>query len=243
MAGPNKFISRNRAAFTLLELLIVIAIISILAAILFPVISSARERAREATCESNLKQIGLAMTQYQQDNDELFPDRPDLKATPNPPWGTTTYPTSDPRCGWAPQVLDPYVKSSNIWWCPSVAETSLATDQHVLETVNGVSTLYWMWPFDHNSPFPVDDFWGKTDQQSIDGQHAAYEAALAAHTSYPKGDATSVSDCQLVCDPYFPNTPNVQPPSIRGAAVHFGGRENLYLDGHVKWIRDARLND
>jgi prepilin-type N-terminal cleavage/methylation domain-containing protein/prepilin-type processing-associated H-X9-DG protein len=63
----------NRKAFTLIELLVVIAIIAILAAILFPVFSQAREKARGATCLSNLKQIGLGVMMYVQDYDETFP--------------------------------------------------------------------------------------------------------------------------------------------------------------------------
>jgi prepilin-type N-terminal cleavage/methylation domain-containing protein/prepilin-type processing-associated H-X9-DG protein len=59
--------------FTLIELLVVIAIIAILAAILFPVFAKAREKARQTTCASNEKQIGVAFLQYVQDNDEAFP--------------------------------------------------------------------------------------------------------------------------------------------------------------------------
>ena len=64
-------IRNSRFGFTLIELLVVIAIIAILAAILFPVFAQAREKARQASCVSNLKQIGLAMLQYTQDYDEF----------------------------------------------------------------------------------------------------------------------------------------------------------------------------
>ena len=62
-----------RRGFTLIELLVVIAIIAILAAILFPVFARARENARRSSCLSNMKQIGLGMMQYSQDNDERYP--------------------------------------------------------------------------------------------------------------------------------------------------------------------------
>ena len=63
----------KQQGFTLIELLVVIAIIAILAAILFPVFAKAREKARQASCSSNEKQLGLGIIQYVQDNDEMFP--------------------------------------------------------------------------------------------------------------------------------------------------------------------------
>src|SRR3712207_9365641 len=68
-SAPNR-----RSAFTLIELLVVIAIIAILAVILFPVFAQAREKARQASCLSNLKQIGNALMMYVQDYDEQLPN-------------------------------------------------------------------------------------------------------------------------------------------------------------------------
>src|SRR5579863_528760 len=83
---------RVRTGFTLIELLVVIAIIAILAAILFPVFAQAREKARQATCQSNEKQIALAFLMYNQDYDERFPGATDaLKIIDN---GTCAGPTT-----------------------------------------------------------------------------------------------------------------------------------------------------
>jgi len=96
--------NRNKRtnAFTLIELLVVIAIISILAAVLFPVFASAREKARQAACLSNLKQIGLGMAQYEQDNDDTVP------------CGYAHYGYGS---GWGGQIYA-YVKSDAVYVCP-----------------------------------------------------------------------------------------------------------------------------
>lgn len=92
----------RRKGFTLIELLVVIAIIAILAAILFPVFARAREKARQTSCLSNIKQLGIAMLAYQQDYDEV-----------SPPRDTGPY-----RWGW-PVELQPYCKNWQILVCPS----------------------------------------------------------------------------------------------------------------------------
>jgi prepilin-type N-terminal cleavage/methylation domain-containing protein/prepilin-type processing-associated H-X9-DG protein len=106
------------SGFTLIELLVVIAIIAILAAILFPVFAQAREKAKQATCTSNMKQIGLALMMYTQDYDETYPTNSwDLA-----PVGTTDSDSENPnyrtRFNWIWQLL-PYTKNRQVWRCPS----------------------------------------------------------------------------------------------------------------------------
>jgi prepilin-type N-terminal cleavage/methylation domain-containing protein/prepilin-type processing-associated H-X9-DG protein len=92
-------------AFTLTEMLVVIAIITILTAVLFPVFAAAREKARQTACISNEMQLGLAILQYTQDYDELFP------------WGYTFSDGSSGGAGWGGLVY-PYTKSLKVYACP-----------------------------------------------------------------------------------------------------------------------------
>ena len=102
---------RRRSGFTLIELLVVIAIIAILAAILFPVFARAREKARQASCQSNLKQIALAGLMYVQDYDEKFPCTPYWECgRPNTPARTRWY-----------VCLYPYIKNQQLYACPTDA--------------------------------------------------------------------------------------------------------------------------
>lgn len=105
----------RRGAFTLIEILVVIAIIAILASILFPVFARARENARRASCMSNLKQIGLAMYMYSQDYDE--------RLVPQSIYGPGK--TGAPANFYWNYCLEPYVKSEQVYVCPSRSQTSL----------------------------------------------------------------------------------------------------------------------
>src|SRR5579862_4173320 len=94
----------KKQGFTLIELLVVIAIIAILAAILFPAFARARENARRASCQSNLKQIGLGIMQYTQDFDEHLP-----LGYANP-FSSATGQFSTDNLWWGDMIF-PYVKS------------------------------------------------------------------------------------------------------------------------------------
>ncbi len=100
----------SRRAFTLIELLVVIAIIAILAAILFPVFAKAREKARQSSCQSNAKQLGVATLSYAQDYDESFPWHCRYIA------GGTDVGGND----WQGQI-GAYIKNQQIFRCPSYA--------------------------------------------------------------------------------------------------------------------------
>jgi prepilin-type N-terminal cleavage/methylation domain-containing protein len=108
--------------FTLIELLVVIAIIAILAAILFPVFAQAREKARQISCASNEKQLGLGFLQYIQDNDENLPYSGDGKADLGTHWAGAIY---------------PYVKSTAVYACPDDSVKPVAPNNIISYASNG----------------------------------------------------------------------------------------------------------
>jgi prepilin-type N-terminal cleavage/methylation domain-containing protein/prepilin-type processing-associated H-X9-DG protein len=171
-------VDRHRqAGFSLIELLVVIAVITILAAILFPVFAAARDKAQQAGCLSNLKQIGQALYLYVQDNDEHMPiactsgrsvtwtdwaagytqqlfHQGVMQRCAQP--GITRSTARDTFQGpeqilprYIQELLHPYVKNGQIWFCPSVGKERFFWDNPVNTTLgfNGTS-YYWIWVAD-----------------------------------------------------------------------------------------------
>lgn len=226
-------------AFTLVELLVVIALIALLAALLLPALSAARAKATRIACLSQLRQIGLAQMLYLQDHGERFPDRRDLKQSlPGGyrPW--TSWPSSDPRAGWAAVVLGTPQDPTNLWFCPGLRGSPLAAADPVHQVtgtnVTAPHTTYWMWRFDRIDPeIPLDNFWNKSIEQSV----ADLRLAGNPQAGQPNGPA----EVEQVVDVYFPTTAPGVPDTLAGNAAHRGGRNRLALDGHADFFRDRRL--
>jgi len=108
----------RRRGFTLIELLVVIAIIAILAAILFPVFARAREKARQSSCLSNVKQLSLGIIMYAQDYDERFPHYRWVKEPPSSVWIDRDNSAATNRHFWV-ENIEPYLKNTEILFCPS----------------------------------------------------------------------------------------------------------------------------
>jgi prepilin-type N-terminal cleavage/methylation domain-containing protein/prepilin-type processing-associated H-X9-DG protein len=188
--------------FTLIELLVVIAIIAILAAILFPVFAKAREKARQSSCLSNVKQMILGVMQYAQDYDEIFP----LDGTHPLASGYPVAPYWDIR-------LEPYIKNTQIFRCPSAAGAAAPTI-----TRNYRYSAY------------------------RGGTHNIGGAAQATPTPHSLGQVDSPSTTVLLVDsPSATGYNTLSGWSFRSASdfieVHNGGGNLGFADGHAKWYR------
>jgi general secretion pathway protein G len=109
----------GRSGFTLIELIVVIAIVTLLAALLFSVFASVREKGRSIVCLSNLRQIGMAVSLYSNDYDDLFPWGIDSVDQNSAGWVGSPYETTVHNMPRVDQVLAPYISSKQIWRCPS----------------------------------------------------------------------------------------------------------------------------
>jgi prepilin-type N-terminal cleavage/methylation domain-containing protein/prepilin-type processing-associated H-X9-DG protein len=206
---------KSRRGFTLIELLVVIAIIAILASILFPVFARARENARRASCQSNLKQIGLGWMQYAQDYDETMPSAVDggTGATypPNSGWmNYTAFPANKTAKSFHPELgsLYPYIKSTQIFVC--------ASDTQGQSSGNSYAANACVFQVGTNSSRP-----GKS---------------LAAFDETTKwfllGEENSDAPAQGSTDDGYMIVGNTFTDR------HLDGTNLLFLDGHVKWYRN-----
>jgi prepilin-type N-terminal cleavage/methylation domain-containing protein/prepilin-type processing-associated H-X9-DG protein len=234
---------RSRShGFTLIELLVVIAIIAILAAILFPVFAQARAKARQVTCLSNQKQIGIAIMTYAQDFDEMFPyanyDVP-------PPAGNIIW----------PYLIDPYVKSGiaqqniqrvgtdtkNVWYCPNYlasypggivadplkAESSYVANSNVMAACGaGIQGS-------HGRPCSIP---GSLTPLALAAVQAPAQLVIVAE--FPGGRVWTTGHDTALCEAITSPERWAQNRAYCAArGRHTGGSNHLLADGHAKWYR------
>jgi prepilin-type N-terminal cleavage/methylation domain-containing protein/prepilin-type processing-associated H-X9-DG protein len=239
-AGQSLPSPRRASAFTLIELLVVIAIIVILAAILFPVFSQAREKAREATCASNLKQIGIATLMYIEDNDELLlPYEVGAESNGYITW----WGTQDATGAYHVQngLLQPYMKSNPIQICPDFA-SNISTAIGL--TGYGYNATY-LSPFATTPPTSCSKTDGFGDCEDAFGDYYVIPAVLnsiqAPDVTVMMADAAEISFStnQLQADPYL-DPPSFDYPTFH--ALHQTMGNVLLADGHVKSFLPKYVN-
>ena len=213
----------TRKGFTLIELLVVIAIIAILAAILFPVFARARENARRASCQSNLKQIGLGFMQYTQDYDEKFPLAVvNFQGTGGPKVQTVAgtpgleFDTGDGLVygkfvSWMDETF-PYIKSTQLFVCPS--------GRPLAPTYGSYGYSYSIAQIAVNPAAPLSLAAIKRSAEivlSCDMNYSsnAYNAEQSYYAAYGKAGVNAPYDQIFV--------------------RHLDGANFLFADGHVKW--------
>jgi prepilin-type N-terminal cleavage/methylation domain-containing protein/prepilin-type processing-associated H-X9-DG protein len=258
---------RNRNGFTLIELLVVIAIIAVLAAILFPVFAQARDKARQASCLSNTKQIGTAVMMYAQDHDDGLP----------PWWSTTQY---GPYTYWH-YHLKPYVKNLQVFLCPSAGEcddsavsskvpagvrtagrstcrqyggTRQVFDPDITprpKTVYGSGSYGWNACFATNFSWDGSNFHeGALNTKLVQVPMAAETVMIGEISKYisPAGlylPPTATWAIKVKNNPPFSCAYGSQNELtqwwVNAGLRHQGGMNIIYYDGHTKWIHEDAL--
>ena len=202
--GQHAARQNRKKGFTLIELLVVIAIIAILAAILFPVFARARENARRASCQSNLKQIGLGLMQYTQDYDEKYMSQPGTGVgQTNTTWSTT---------------VQPYLKSTQIFMCPSGVQTPITAGPTGQDGMWVVSSPPWTVRAQGHYGMNSNIF-GRNNGEI----EKPAEVAMGF-------DCTNMDASDLI----------ILPNAILDGSRHFDGINVLYADGHVKAYQSRR---
>jgi prepilin-type N-terminal cleavage/methylation domain-containing protein/prepilin-type processing-associated H-X9-DG protein len=236
----------TKRGFTLIELLVVIAIIAILAAILFPVFAKVREKARQTSCLSNEKQLGLAFAQYYEDYDEKWPSG----AT-----GGTTAATEQSGFGWAGTVY-PYVKSAGLYKCPDDSTTATTFATYTVSPVSygfnsnaaGVADAQFTSPASTVTLFEVQgatanlsSSWASTSATSdgISANGVATPPVTDASFADNGLDVTATAGIIFATSNFVGRS---LPTAALGAygnqnALHTGGANYLLADGHAKWFR------
>ena len=255
--------SRRRFGFTLIELLVVIAIIAILAAILFPVFAQARDKARQATSASNLKQSGLAIIQYAQDYDERLPiSQQRLGTAANSPWasatgGSDTIITSPPTLR-APgptetrntiwlNSIQPYSKNYGVIddpsaraWNISTAATT-GTAERMTHTINGLFNILPVAQI--KAPAQVIMMWSGLLRNGFMGYSFTNpqltcddpntDCKYQPRTSTGCASGNGSTSSMVV----WASINKVNPPdSSYSVWMHSTGDNFLYADGHVKFV-------
>lgn len=205
-----------RKGFTLIELLVVIAIIAILAAILFPVFAKAREKARQSSCLSNMKQFGIGILSYAQDYDERL----------------VSYYQYNPyniNLRWWGDMIQPYVKNYQLLSCPSGSWTynyaRMAGDPPVLVCSYAVPAI------SHDANHTViPTLW----QLGLAGIQAPAETIIVAESVGSEIYTGGTLDYHLV------DIIGFSPTLGRVARRHNDGFNVTFLDGHAKWYRETK---
>ncbi|MDX1932622.1 MAG: DUF1559 domain-containing protein [Capsulimonadales bacterium] len=236
------------AAFTLIELLVVIAIIAILAAILFPVFGQARENARQISCLSNGKQVGLAALMYAQDYDEVWP----IVGSAQEPYTNLEGVKNDkgePYNGWS-LVMLPYIKSRGIFRCPSMAPTF--SGGGVCTKFNGqpMTNTYaynWFLGSDASYGFSATGVPSRGYGISLDGTKVWNTPRPFSEVAQPSNVIAFFHSAGV--PPYGFNWGctyvTIETPDflnkIRMRVIHKEGDNVTFADGHTKWysLKDA----